>query len=397
MQGKLYNSFRRITTNKVYFPEIDGIRFLAILMVVCFHSFGYLLEKGNLKAMQGFEAHPWFNQLLSNGGRGVQLFFVLSGFILCMPFAHQYINHGKKTDVKKYYLRRLTRLEPPYIIAMIGIFCLQIVMHIYTFKALLPHLLASLVYSHGLIYHHEPIITVVAWSLEVEIQFYLIAPLLFRLLKLSAVTRRSVLVIGALGFICLQHYVPTGFESIYSEIQYFLMGILLADLYVSNYAHGTFNKVWAVPAAVIALAFISYLPFHHEFYAQLWFPFLIAFLYYTIMKNHALKKVFSFKFIPVIGGMCYSIYLVHYTIISFVGRYATHIEVTQYFLPNLFIQLSILCIAVLLVSSIFYFFIERPFMSQKWINLLYKKNKKYDDAADAELTSIEEGKTTLHS
>ncbi len=179
MRTNIYSRLVVACTNQLYFPEIDGIRFLAILLVVLFHIHGYFIKKTPVTFADKPDDYYWLNLFLSNGDRGVPLFFVLSGFILCLPFAHHYINHGKKVSLKKYYLRRVTRLEPPYFIAMTSIFALELVMKVKPFAVLFPSWLASLVYAHDFIFHHVPLITVVAWSLEIEIQFYLLAPLLF--------------------------------------------------------------------------------------------------------------------------------------------------------------------------------------------------------------------------
>ena len=382
MIKNIYKKFTRITTNQVYFPEIDGIRFLAISVVILFHAYGYFLAKTQVHFADNLFHYGWINQVLLTGDKGVPLFFVLSGFILCMPFAQQYINKGRKVELKKYYLRRVTRLEPPYFIAMGGIFCLLVVMKLYAFRALFPSLLASLAYSHELIYHRAPLITVVAWSLEVEIQFYIIAPVLFRVLTLSKNIRRPLLILAALGFSVLQQLYPAGFENLYMNIQYFLVGILLADLYVSDFAAAFFKQKWIGYLGIILVAVILYLPtkmtpyFPYSMYATIFIPFVIAFLYYSIMKNDMLKRAFSYKFIPVIGGMCYSIYLVHYTIISLIGRFTMKVHFTNYYLPNLLLQLILLIIPVVLCSTVFYYYVERPFMSRKWMDMLLKKNKK---------------------
>ena len=376
MRLNIYNKFRRITTNQLYFPEIDGIRFLAITLVLLFHSHGYFVSKSNIQFSDNPASYHLLNALLRHGDRGVQLFFVLSGFILCLPFAHHYINNGKKVSLKKYYLRRLTRLEPPYFIAMTAIFLLAVAMQVRPISVLFPSWLASLVYSHNIIFHHAPYITVVAWSLEIEIQFYLLAPLLFRLLMLPKITRRIILCATSIAFIVLQHFYTPPFLYIYSSVQFFLTGILLADIYVSGEASGLFNKPFMIPIAAIILISLGYLPVRSSFYAILIFPFLIGFLYYIILKNEVMKKLFSYKFIPIIGGMCYSIYLLHYTIISIAGRLTLHFQITGYYLPNLLLQIILLGIPVLVFSSVFYYYIERPFMSSKWLDLLMKKDKK---------------------
>src|ERR1700733_8915432 len=102
MIANIYNRFRRITSNQLYFPEIDGIRFLAITLVILFHTHGYFVGKTTLKFADDPKTYGWLNTILENGDRGVELFFVLSGFILCLPFAHHHINNGKKISLKKY-------------------------------------------------------------------------------------------------------------------------------------------------------------------------------------------------------------------------------------------------------------------------------------------------------
>lgn len=390
MFTNIYKKFRRITTNQLYFPEIDGIRFLAIMLVILFHTHGYFMGKSTMAFADDPGGYHLLNTFLINGDRGVELFFVLSGFILCLPFAHHYINNGKKVLLKKYYLRRVTRLEPPYFIAMTVIFLMQVAMHIKPISVLLPHWLASLAYSHDLIYHQTPMLTVVAWSLEIEIQFYLLAPLLFRLLALNKLTRRSILIAATVAIIFAQWRYTPPFLSIYGFAQYFFIGILLADLYVSDAAAAFFNKKWIAPLAAFCLIIIIYFPIKDEtlpsgtlFLIRLCFPFLLCVFYYTVFKNDILKRAFSYKFIPIIGGMCYSIYLLHYTIISMLGRFTLRLHITSYYLPNLFLQIVLMCIPILIISSIFYFYIERPFMSKKWVDKLMKKDK-HDDVANME-------------
>ncbi len=111
-------SFRRLTSSGDFIPEVDGLRFVAVSSVIIFHLFGFLEVKD--KHQYSIPCHiPILHNFWVHGRLGVSLFFVLSGFILGMPFAKFYFNKTKlPVDLKKYFLRRLTRLEPPYIIAM---------------------------------------------------------------------------------------------------------------------------------------------------------------------------------------------------------------------------------------------------------------------------------------
>lgn len=381
----LLTRLQRITSNKAYYPEIDGIRFVAIMLVVLFHAFGYFSQKtAPMLGAGGATEYPLLTQLLQNGDRGVELFFVLSGFILCLPFARHYIQGKPAVELKKYYLRRVTRLEPPYILAMTGLLVLNLLMHTHPAHVLVPSWLASLVYSHGLIYEHTPLLTVVAWSLEIEIQFYVVAPLLFATLKLPVAVRRSVLV-GAIGaMVVLQNMYPAreGFLSLYGFVQYFLAGILLADLYVCRTKEAAMQHKGMIVAGLAALIAVVYLPLGHSNESativpavtyKLIFPFLILLFYYTVLMNGVVKKMFSVPFLAVTGGMCYSVYLLHYTVISAVGRYTQQLRITDGYLLNLAVQLVLLTVPAMLVSAVFYYYIERPFMDSKWTDKLMGK------------------------
>lgn len=397
----LANKFRRITSNQLYLPEIDGMRFLSLSLVTLFHIRGYFLEKTSLIFADNPGQYHWLNKFFVNADRSVPLFFAISGFILCMPFAHHYINHGKKIDLKLYYVRRLTRLEPPYILVMICIFLAQLAIKNYDFKSLFPSLLASLAYSHNFIFHHAPLVTVVAWTLEVEVQFYIIAPLLFRLMALPHIVRRLIIAVMIVGVVTLQHIFPQMdhhsdvwvLSTIYGSFQHFLVGMLVADFYVCGFAIDFFKQKWLAIVALALLLGIFLMPrwehYHRmsELYWPIMLPFMIGGLYYIILRNDIVKKVFSYKFVPIIGGMCYTTYLIHYTVISMLGRLTIKVHLTNYFWPNLLLQFVLLCIPIMAVAAVFYLYIERPFMSKKWVDKIMRRDKKHDEVnMQSELT-----------
>ena len=169
-------NFRRITSQKRFIPQIDGLRFIAISSVVLFHLYASLNHNGAIP-------YPAYNAL--NVGmlskRGVELFFAISGFILGVPFASSYLLGAPKINLKQYFLRRLTRLEPPYILSLLVWAGILFVVARQSGAEILPHLLASIAYLHNLIYNGDSTINVVAWSLEVEVQFYVLVPLLARI------------------------------------------------------------------------------------------------------------------------------------------------------------------------------------------------------------------------
>src|ERR1700722_2287912 len=129
--------FRRITTQKRFIPQIDGLRFVAIGSVVLFHLYA-VLELGAIPRPVSL------NTDLAKGG--VELFFAISGFILGVPFASRYLLKAEKVNLKQYFQRRLTRLEPPYFISLFVCAALQVVWSHRSLSDFAPHLMASSAY-----------------------------------------------------------------------------------------------------------------------------------------------------------------------------------------------------------------------------------------------------------
>jgi len=157
--------------------EVDGLRFFAIMSVVFYHLNGYIQDYSTVKFATP-PSNTFLSLVLAQGHYGVQLFFVISGFILALPFAEHYLKRPTVPALGRYFKRRISRLEPPYIANLVLVFALLVLVKKGTFSILIPHLLASIVYLHNLIYRQASAINSVAWSLEVEVQFYILAPLI---------------------------------------------------------------------------------------------------------------------------------------------------------------------------------------------------------------------------
>ncbi|MFI5170986.1 MAG: acyltransferase family protein [Chitinophagales bacterium] len=375
-------SFKRITSTGKLIPEIDGLRFFAISGVVLFHLFG-LIAAVSLESTGGSFHFDNIAKLFFRGQFGVQLFFVISGLVLGIPFFKMRFKREKDLNLRSFYLRRLTRIEPPYFIVMIVLFFANVyVAHALEFHEGSKSLLASLFYSHNFIYgrHVLPYLTAVAWSLEIEIQFYLLMPLLSLIFLIREnKLRRGLMVVLIILFTFLSDFAPLSFISLYDFIQYFLVGFLLADLYYHRSEIKKFK--WAPVAGYFAFAGIwMFDPQNiHGIWLSIWHLlqlFFVFFFYYAVLFQNGFKWVKK-DIIVVIGGMCYSIYLLHYTIISFAGKLLPAYSLTgNVFFDNIIYSIIILII-VLIISALFYIFIERPCMNKNWPKELMARIKNF--------------------
>jgi len=99
--------------------------------------------------LAGSTRHPRLVALLEFGHVGVFLFFILSGFVLALPFIRWRVMGGKPVAVSTSFLRRITRIEPPFIVVTIILFLVSIVLHE---RSTAGHLFATLAYSHQAAY-----------------------------------------------------------------------------------------------------------------------------------------------------------------------------------------------------------------------------------------------------
>jgi len=265
----LVRLLRRETSSTEFIPVIDGLRFLAILMVVLFHVNAYIQEKSQTIAFNSTESCLSAN-IFVYGHQGVQLFFVISGFILAMPFMRQsFGQNDKQISLKQYFLRRLTRLEPPYFVSTLVLFLVLaiFVSEKYSYNDLLASLFASLFYLNNFLFPGEsPRINSVTWSLEVEIQFYLLAPFLVWCLCTvkRRVIRRLLILMLIIAFAVLSWLLETVLQiraiSLANFFQYFLAGVLVCDIYLLDSDEMRFDGFWYFFLGVFLLLFLKRLP-----------------------------------------------------------------------------------------------------------------------------------------
>ncbi|RZJ66059.1 MAG: acyltransferase [Flavobacterium sp.] len=372
-------SFKRITSSGSFIPEIDGLRFIAVVSVVLYHYWCFFNIKDASHYKDSID-YSFLEKILSHGNFGVPLFFAISGLILGMPFAKYHIENGKKVSLKQYFLRRLTRLEPPYIIVMtlLAIGAVYVAKTL-TFDEALPRYLSSLVYINNFIYPGLQA-NGVAWSLEIEVQFYILAPILALVFAIgNANVRRILLSIAIVLMIGFNYVSDLPFISLLNYLQYFLLGFLLADLYVSKQtllpktgydsviALLCFCVIWLFERGDFAFAYQNYL----------WEVLQIAcvFLLYYYILFHKVFSVMRMSLVTNIGGMCYSIYLLHYYVMSAFGNPLMRFQFSGYSFVNITIYTLIMLVPIAVSSALFFLLVERPCMDKNWYKKIFGKKE----------------------
>jgi len=374
---RLLNRFSRETSTGRFIPQLDGMRFVAISMVVLFHLNGYVASH----SAAVFSAPPeqdGFSRLLAHGHYGVQFFFIISGFILALPFASHYLHDTPRIDLSRYYLRRLTRLEPPYLFSLVLICVLIVLMKGEDLRTLLPHLAAGFGYLHNIAYGSGNRLNGVAWSLEIEVQFYLLVPLLTKLFAIPKRSQRrlAVIALGLIAVISQWLFIDSTSGalalSIINFLQFFLVGFLLADLYLSEWCENP-TRHWAWDVVAILGCFTLPFVWSHGILITFAFPVLAFLLYYAVFRGVVAYRILGNRWLVTIGGMCYSIYLLHYQIINFVFGRSRSLVLTNNFEINLLAQFLIIGPVVLVSSAIFFLLIEKPCMRKDWPGRLWAK------------------------
>ena len=146
---------------------LDGLRGLAILMVLWCHLDGFLVDGRGL-------SEPSFVHLLARFGfAGVFLFFVLSGFLLFLPYARALIAGSPWPSVRRFYQRRVLRILPLYWLVLAFLLFVVEKAPLNWSLLLAPLLLFDL---HTQTFNQVSALDPPLWTLAVEWQFYLLLP-----------------------------------------------------------------------------------------------------------------------------------------------------------------------------------------------------------------------------
>lgn len=346
--------------NIKYRPEIDGLRTIAVFSVIIFHA-GYL----------------------PNGYLGVDIFFVISGYLITGIIWKDIV--AEKFSISNFYERRIRRIIPLMLVIssfsyLLGWFFLLPD----DFENLCQSIIATVFFSNNLLLfltsgywnivnEYKPLMH--TWSLGVEEQFYFIYPLI--LILFSKISRKKLfavlIAILFVSFISNLLYTNNNFNffSVTSRFWQLSLGGL-ASIFTSTEYFKNISKhknllqvIGNVSFAIILLFLISFIPKElNGIWLNLGATLSVVSLILFSNNSFLLKFLYN-KSIVFIGKLSFSIYLWHQLVFV-------------YFRINSLEDLSIwkYCIAILVtvaLSLLTYYFIETPFRNKEFI----RKGKLY--------------------
>jgi peptidoglycan/LPS O-acetylase OafA/YrhL len=294
------SSFKRRDTARIEF--IDGLRGIAIGLVVLFHAFARwpdIVPYGN-----EFGSFP----LLLYGWLGVQLFFMISGFVILMTL-------NKSVKFSEFILRRWLRLFPAMLICSIVVF--GTASYFYERPAGVPvvsDLLPGLTFISPswwgwLFGSTQGHLEGGFWSLYVEIQFYFLIGTLYFLFGEC----RSLAILTMLFFAtaCVKFFNAPSLYSLSDflvpvYLGWFLVGALLFVWFRSRNASA---MIWAL--IVSSICPFMYGPGEIEGLGQIAAGYLIILLFFVPLLSERIRSALSAKFLLFLGFISYPLYLFH--------------------------------------------------------------------------------------
>ena len=370
-----------------YLPSIDSLRALAVLAVIIYHVDVNYLPGGFL---------------------GVDLFFVLSGYLISSLIIKEYKKTGS-VNLYNFYIRRARRLLPAvYFMITVGLVVMVLFNEVLLRKSHLDAIFGYIYSSNWWYIFHKldyfdsfgaqsPFKHL--WSLAIEEQFYMIFPLLFLLVNGKKKSKDGTyklnknflyVVLGLIIVSLIAHILLFDINNI-SRIYFgtdtrafsLLVGVVGAVLYPMERLHSKVtpkqNMIYSVVSLVSIVTLITVMIYTSEYNTLLYRGgfLLIAILGLIVIissgKQHTLmSKLLSFKPIVFIGKISYSLYLWHFPILVLTT------PVSEIGNPNIFFVVLriVLTFAVAILS---YVFVETPIRKLgfiNYINVIFKKIRK---------------------
>lgn len=307
---------------------VDSLRGIAVLMVILVHI-----------AQKTYGLDGLTKQTAMYGQMGVQLFFVLSAYTLCLSFDRR---KQESRPLLYFYVRRYFRIAPLYYLGILLYFGVNAIMARYFNDAsrindyTLPNIISNIFFYHGFYPPAINNIVLGGWSIGTEMAFYGIFPFLFAGIRKIAKNKFFIFFAPPLGlllslaFFIFLSYIRKGttvendnvlYYNLSNQLPVFLLGICYY-FYEQNFA----NRIRS--SALVSFAFFGVLTIITIYLFQVSFnftlvPFLAGLSFVFLMAVFKQVKALNHKLLQRIGQVSFSMYILHFLFAYYGTEYAT--------------------------------------------------------------------------
>ena len=378
-----------------YIPAIEGLRGIAVLWVVAFH---YVVVRSGQFAdplIAWIDASSVPRIIVRNGFLGVDLFFLITGFLLTLPWFKHDLEGRKHPSAREFYIRRARRILPAYYVQLAILFFVFLpLLNPTLWRAARGFVLANLG-LHALFLHYTTpyssaslAINGPLWTLALEMQYYLLLPLIAVWFLRAPYVAAAAFLAAALIWKTLAQHDLQPLISLYGTIGarwnlpdaglrhfagtqlpgylgHFALGILCGRAWLAQRATVP-DRVGAALLGVLAacsvLGLYAVLAGHAAWLGeQAWIliPLAMAVAIWAAVSKHPRwgDKLLGLAPLAFIGRVSYSMYLYHLPVLLLFNKYA----------PAALGGFAFLCYfgAIIVISTLSFRYVELPFMRQR--------------------------------
>ncbi|MES2565286.1 MAG: acyltransferase [Bacteroidota bacterium] len=365
-------------TGNIYFANLDLLRFLAAFMVVIAHAYegwcgwwgylGFMSENSDHKTLTTFGGY--LNNVIKNGGFGVEVFFLISGFLITYILLVEKETTGR-IDIKKFFIRRGFRIWPLYFFLIaVAPFIIE------WLEKPSPNYIANIFFYNNfntMITGNWEYPFAHFWSICIEEHFYLVWPFLIAFIPNKHLLNVfwSVIIISALsryGF----NASGKGFYYTYlhtlSRMDVLAIGAIGAYMHFNNSLKFSMPKIARIGLYllfIIIYADSAYNMYESNFLATLRKYFYVAVIavgmLHFLFNPDALIKFKNKNFIHYLGKISYGIYMYSNILIAIIMEKI----IVHYNIANMYIYFLLNIGLTIAISIISYELFEKQFLKLK--------------------------------